>query len=198
MTSEEIFDFIEELRKEGEELGLPVMRRATAAFLAKLVSAKRPERALDIGTCSGVSCLTTLAAGVKCVTTIERDGERVEYARKNFKKCGVTPYVIQIEGDCLNEMAYLSGNVYDLVILDGPKSSIKAQYDMSLDITRKGGIIFVDDINYHGMIAGTEAKHKQRTIIKGIREFMEYVKNDERVDAKFYDIEDGFAVLERK
>ena len=197
MTSEEILAYVEKVRKESEEKNLPVMRRRTAALLAEIVSAEKPTQALEIGTCAGVSALTALAAGVEHLTTVEKDEERFLSSRLAFSVCEVSSRVTQIKGDCNEVLGYLNGNVYDFIILDGPKSSLLFQYEESMRMLRVGGMIFIDDVDYHGMIKGEGAKHKQRTIITAMRAFLEKIKSDERIEVTFYEIEDGVAVIRK-
>lgn len=197
MTTEELVKQAESERQKGENANLPVMRRRTAAFLAELVAAEKPRQMLEIGTCLGVSALTALAAGAEHLTTVEKDEERFESSRLTFRRCGVTSRVTQIMGDCNEVLRYLNGNEYDFILLDGPKSTLLVQYEESMRLLQKGGVIFVDDVRYHGMIQGTDAKHKQRTIIVGMRNFLERIQTDERVVVQIFDMEDGVAVIRK-
>lgn len=198
MTKEEIFRYVSLVREEGEREHLPVMREKTAAFLSSLLSSRRPKQILEIGTCLGVSALTALAASDASLTTVEKDENRLERARMHFRECGVLSRVTLICGDCLEAIECLKGNRYDFVILDGPKSNLETQYEECFALTKPGSVFFIDDVDYHGMIEGEEAPHKQRTIIVAMRKFLQKLKEDKRVNATFYREEDGFAVVERK
>ena len=198
MTKEEILARASVIREESKLKSLPVMREGTAALLASLTSARMPAQALEIGTCAGVSGLTALAAGAQKLTTVEIDSDLAETARKNFAECGLSGRVTVINDDCRVALRYLEGNVYDMVVLDGPKSDLDFQYETCLGMLSDGGLIFIDDIAYHGMIKAEGAPHKQRTIINAMRTFLRKLENDERVTVKFYDIEDGVAVAEKK
>lgn len=188
---------IRAMREEANARNLPVMRERTAAFLSALIADKMPLQVLEIGTCTGVSGLTALAAGAQKLTTVELDSDRAEEARRNFAESGYVSNVTVIEGDCREVLRYLDGNKYDFVILDGPKSDLGEQFEECMGMLERGGIVFIDDVNYHGMIAAKGAPHKQRTIIRNMREFLDKLKTDERVKTSFYDEEDGFAVAEK-
>mgnify|MGYP004512578039 CR=1 FL=1 len=188
---------ISAMREEANARNLPVMRERTAAFLSALIADKMPLQVLEIGTCTGVSGLTALAAGAQKLTTVELDSDRAEEARRNFAESGYGSNVTVIEGDCREVLRYLDGNKYDFVILDGPKSDLGEQFEECMGMLERGGIVFIDDVNYHGMIAAEGAPHKQRTIIRNMREFLDKLKTDERVKTSFYDEEDGFAVAEK-
>lgn len=197
MTKEEIFSYVSSLREESGREFLPVMREKTAAFLASLLSARMPAQVLEIGTCVGVSALTALAAAPCHLTTVEKDEDRLFRARIHFEKCGVLSRVTLINGDCNEVLGYLNGNIYDAVILDGPKSGLAGQYEECMRLTKKGSAFFIDDVNYHDLIKAEGAPHKQRTIILAMRAFIEKLTKDDRVSVTFYDVEDGFAVAER-
>lgn len=197
MTEEEIFLRVSEIREESKKRNLPVMRERTAALLSSLTSDRKPARALEVGACVGVSGITALAAGAQRLTTVEIDADLAEEARKNFALCGFNGRVTVINEDCRVALRYLEGNEYDMVVLDGPKSDLDFQYETCLGMLKKGGIIFIDDVNYHGMIKAEGAPHKQRTIITAMRAFLRKLESDKRVNVRYYDIEDGVAVAEK-
>ena len=187
---------IGKLYTAAENKHFPVMRRETAKALAALVREKKPNEILEIGTCLGVSALHMLFAYDKCrLTTVEKDETTYIRAKDTFARCEVSNRVTAINGDCNEVFGYLKGNVYDLIVLDGPKSSIPTQYEESLSLLRVGGTIFIDDVNYHDMLQSDFAPHKQRTIITALKAFKEKLKNDDRVTVTFDDTEDGFAVI---
>ena len=190
-------EFIDALREKAFSESLPVMRKETCQILREIAERKNPSRILEIGTCIGISGLTVLSACDGKITTVEIDENRLLEAKENFIKCGFKERVNLILGDCNEVLQYLRGNKYDMVILDGPKSAISVHYEYALEMLDKGGVIFIDDINYHGMIKADGAPHKQRTIILALREFLTKLKSDERVNAVLYDKDDGIAVVEK-
>lgn len=190
-------EYIDILREKAFLKSLPVMRKETCRVLSEITRKKKPAFILEIGTCIGISGLTVLNACDGKLTTVEIDENRFEEAKENFINCGFRGRVNQILGDCNEVLQYLRGNKYDMIILDGPKSAISVQYEFALEMLNKGGVIFIDDINYHGMIKADGAPHKQRTIILAIRDFLEKLKNDKRVKAVLSDEDDGIAIVEK-
>lgn len=194
---EELREFILELRNDAFRRDLPVMRENTAILLEKTVNEVNPKEILEIGTCVGVSGLTVLNSCDGKLTSIENDEIKYDEAKLNFAKCGFKERINLILGDCNQVLQYLRGNVYDFVVLDGPKSSLQTQYEYALEMLSVGGKIFIDDIDYHGYVKSESAPHKQRTIILALRKFIRDLKNDKRVRVTFYDIEDGVAIAEK-
>ena len=198
MTREPILAYVQTLRADAYKRGLPVMREETARKLFETVRDKGAKRVLDVGTCVGVSALTAIAAGADRVTTLEKDETRLWEAKEHFARCGVTECVTTVPGDCTETLSYLDGNTYDLIVLDGPKSTLSAQFERCLAMLPSGGVIFIDDVLYHGYVRGEGAPHKQRTIITNLRRFLSELSADTRVKTTFYEEEDGFAVVEKK
>ena len=61
------------------------------------------------------------------------------------------------------------------------------------------GVIIADNVNYKGMVKGEEkVKHKQRTAVTRLREFIDKVKNYEGLNNELVDIGDGILVITKK
>lgn len=195
---ENIREFLKRLRNSAQREFIPIMREKTSELLEKTVKELRPNECLEIGTCLGVSGITVLAAGGKRLTTMEIDGDIIGTAEENFRKCGLRDRVTFLQGDCFETLNFVKDNRYDLIILDGPKGHYAELYKLIKPMLNCGGIIFADDIAFHGLTDGEEyPKHKHRTIVRGMREFIETVKNDAGMKAEFYDIEDGACVIKK-
>ncbi len=191
-------EFIKNLRKKAEEEFIPVMRERTTEILKITVAENRPKEVLEIGTSLGVSGITVLTSGGERLTTIDRDGDILEEAKRNFAECGVKDRTTFIEGDCFDTLRYLEGNTYDMVILDGPKSKYSELYDLTFDMVSSGGIIFCDDVDFHGYVREDYVEHKHRTIVRGMMNFYEKIKSDVRVEGEFLSVEDGIAIIRKK
>lgn len=194
----EIKSFLDDLRRTAREKYIPVMREETAALLAKITAELKPESCLEIGTCLGVSGITVLSNGGKILTTMEIDGERLLEAEKNFTACGLRRRVEFIEGDCFEQLKFIEGNRYDLIIIDGPKGHYDLLYKRLFPMLSVGGALFADDIGFYGKTSGEAyPKHKHRTIVTGMREFINLISSDRNAECKIYDIEDGVAVIKK-
>ena len=194
----DVTEFLDELRVSAREKYIPVMRKRTTEKLKELVSSRRPNEVLEIGTSLGVSGITVLTSGAKKLTTIDINGDIIAEAEKNFTLCGVRDRVDFIEGDCFEVLNIIGGNRYDMVILDGPKGHYYDLYLRVLPMLNKGGIIFCDDVDYFGWVKDGREDRKHRAIINGMKKFYEMTATDERVDAEFLPIEDGVAVITLK
>ena len=64
-------------------------------------------------------------------------------------------------------------------------------FDISLDLIKKGGIILVDNVFWHGDVYDKNKNDKQTNII---REFNLHVKNDKRVEKFILPLGDGLTI----
>ena len=56
-----------------------------------------------------------------------------------------------------------------------------------------------DDIRFHGLVQKDgQVKHKHRTIVQHLRDFLETVKADEDFETQIFDFEDGVLVSIKK
>ena len=70
---------------------------------------------------------------------------------------------------------------------------------MCLNMLNDNGVIIADNVNYKGMVKGEEkVKHKQRTAVMRLREFIYKVKHDESLNSELVDIGDGILVITKK
>ncbi len=192
---EKVFDL---QRKYAEEFHVPIIEAEGLALLRKLVEERKPERILEIGTAIGFSGLNMLSLSENSfLTTIDIDSQRLEKAEEYFSLAGVEKRVKIIEDDANYILTLLEGE-YDFIFLDGPKAHYKSMLPHILRLLAKGGIIFVDDVYYHGWVKGDAyPQHKHRTIITNMRSFIKAVEEDDTLKVTSYEVGQGLMVIEK-
>ena len=63
---------------------------------------------------------------------------------------------------------------------------------------KKDGVIFADNILYKGYVLSDYNKHKQRTAVNHLREYIKLVTEDPNLETKILDIGDGLAITKKK
>ena len=58
----------------------------------------------------------------------------------------------------------------------------------------KNGIIFADNILYKGYVMSDYNKHKQRTAVRNLREYIKEVTEDENYTTEILEVGDGLAI----
>lgn len=188
--------FFEELRAYAEENHIYIVKPEVERFLRTLLSALRPKNILEVGTAIGYSAMFMLESADENsrVTTIERDENVLIQAKENVERRGLTDRVKFLFGDA-TEVLDSIGGTYDFVFLDASKGQYRAHFDMALENLQKGGVIVTDDVLYMGMTATDElATKKHSTIVRRLREFLDFLCTDARFETVILPIGDGVAV----
>jgi caffeoyl-CoA O-methyltransferase len=164
-------------------------------FLAMLVTLTKARRILEIGTFTGYSALSMVAAMAEpaSVVTCEIDPERAAMARRHFD---ASPYGSRIDlyvGPALDTIADLPGP-FDLVFIDADKTNYTNYYEAVLDKLAAEGVILVDNVLWSGKVLDDE---DQSDDTKAIRAFNDHVAADPRVVSVMLTIRDGITLIRR-
>lgn len=195
MNYSEQFDIIEQ---SARERNVPVILGDSKERLVEMVCNLRPSRILEIGTAIGYSGSIMLTHCAATLDTIEIDKQRFDEAQEVFAQFSLSGRVSQYLGDAGAILPKLAKNRYDLVFIDGPKSKYLSNYQEIVDSLNVGGVIFCDNVLFRGMVMSEEyPNHKYRTIVLKLREFLQYIKSDERVSVTIEEVGDGIAIIKR-
>lgn len=192
-------DLLREIEQYAEQYHVPIIEKDAAETLYNSVKEARPYKILEIGTAIGYSGLLMLSAAPDTctLTTVDIDTQRLEVAEKNFELGGVTDRVTVIEEDANYLITLLQGS-YDYIFLDGPKAHYQTMLPYLLELLSPKGILFVDDVGYHGWVDdGTYPKHKHRTIITNMRSFLKGVEENKNIKSKRIDVGQGVLIIEK-
>ena len=164
------------IRQEALATGVPSIDDAGFALLRRLVCQHRPRRVLEIGTANGFTAfgiLSELPDDGK-VTTIELDPDRAACARKWVRQANVSDRLFVLEGDAAAVLPHLETG-FDFVYLDAAKGQYLANLEAVAPLLSDGAVIVADDIFHEGWLhkPWCEIPHRQRTIVKRMREFIE-------------------------
>jgi predicted O-methyltransferase YrrM len=80
---------------------------------------------------------------------------------------------------------------FDLIFIDADKDNYINYFDLSLDLVKRGGIIIIDNVFWHGDVYDKTNNDKKTNII---RKFNLYVKNDKRVEKFILPLGDGLTI----
>ena len=68
----------------------------------------------------------------------------------------------------------------------------------ALRLLATNGIIFADNVLYKGYVLSDYNKHKQRTAVRNLREFLKELQENETLDTKILEVGDGLAISKMK
>ena len=60
------------------------------------------------------------------------------------------------------------------------------------------GIIIADNVLYKGYVMSDYNKHKQRTAVRGLREFLKNLNENENLTTEIIEVGDGLAISRKK
>jgi len=166
--------------------------------LLKMISKMiRPEKILEIGTFTGYSaiCLSEGLAANGVLHTIEVNPELEEMIRRYFAEAGIYDKVKLHIGNALDIVPTLD-DTFDLVFIDADKENYLNYFKMIFDKVRKGGFILADNVLWGGKVL--KKTPSSDTESNGIKEFNEYVKNDDRVENVLLPIRDGVMIIRKR
>lgn len=187
-----------ELKKYGKSHKVPISLDDTLDFLIKTINSSNSKHILEIGTAIGYSAIT-IAENTDCanIDSLEIDSERYNLAKENVAKHNLTEKITLFNLDAL-EYIKNTDKIYDLIYLDGPKGQYINYLPYLIKILKIGGIIFADNLYFHGMVTGMIPVSKGcRAMIKGLHKYIDEINSNPSLDTKIYDIGDGIGVSKR-
>lgn len=190
---------LENIKQKALEEHIPIIMDETLEVIEKYLSKNKPNRILEIGTAVGYSaiCFTQFLAENGVIDTIEREADRVEEAKKNIKLTEVEDKINIYEGDAVEILPTLK-NQYDVVFIDAAKGKYPFFLKEALRMINKDGIIFADNILYKGYVMSDYNKHKQRTAVRNLREYIKEVSENPNLETEILEVGDGLAVSKMK
>ncbi len=180
---------LEKIKEKALEEHIPIIMDDTLKVMEKYLKEIKPKRILEIGTAVGYSamCFTLFLEEGGKIDTIERESDRVKQARENIKKVGVEEKINIYEGDALEILPTLEEK-YDAVFIDAAKGKYPFFLEQALRLINKNGIIFADNILYKGYVMSDYNKHKQRTAVRNLREYIKEVNENPDLDTEILEV----------
>lgn len=191
-------DYFIEIEKYAKKNDVPIMNKRGINFLCRLIKKNNVKNILEIGSAIGYSALKMASVDDEIkIVTIERDNERYLEAVKNIKNMHKEKNITLILGDALE--TEITGS-YDLIFIDAAKGQNIKFFNKYSKLLNKKGIIVTDNMLFHGLVEEKERiKNKNlRQLVNKIKKYIEFLKDNEEYNTKFYKTGDGIAVTTKK
>lgn len=188
-----------DMEQYAKEHNVPIIEKDSIAFIMKFIKANDVKEILELGSAIGYSAI--LMASVKDdikLTTIERDETRYMECLKNVKNCGMEDKINVVYQDALE--VNLSGVFYDLIFIDAAKGQYTKFFEKYKYFLKPGGVIISDNLKFHGHVGnrGNIASRNLKQLVGKIENYIDFLKNNDEFETKFYDVGDGLSVSIRK
>ena len=194
---------LETLRLEAEAEKVPIILKETESFLRVMLSIAAPKRILEIGCAVGYSSMFFTAVTGAQVVTIEKDPEMAAKASANIKRLGYEDKIRIVEGDGeegVNALFEQGEEPFDMVFIDAAKSHYKRFLEASWKLCRQGTVVISDNVLFKARIASDiyDPTGKHKTNIKKMREYVDFITSDPRMETSIIACGDGVSVSKIK
>lgn len=184
--------FILEMEEYAHHHHIPILDWHAIEFMEKLVHLNKPERVLEIGTAIAYSTIRIARCLPKSsvIYSIEKSSDNIKLALDYIERSGESKKIKLIQGDALNVLPQMSKK-FDFIFLDADKEDYKRLFDYSMLHLKKGGIIVVDNLLWHGYTASSSVPAKFKTSTRHIRDFNKIFILQQNLDSMILPIGDG-------
>ena len=190
---------LEKIKEKALEEHIPIIMDDTLEVISNILIEKKPKRILEIGTAVGYSamCFSKYLCENGIIDTIERDEDRAKQAIENIRKVNVEDKIKLYIGDAVEILPTLNEK-YDIVFIDAAKGKYPFFLKEAMRMIQNDGIIFADNILYKGYVFSDYNKHKQRTAVRNLREYIKEVTENPNIETEILEVGDGLAVSRMK
>ena len=167
-------------------------------FLHLIIKICNAKNILEIGTFTGLSTLSmSLALSDEgSIIALDKNLETNKIALDFFNKANQGKKIKTIVKPALDSLNDIKKEniLFDIVFIDADKTNYTNYYESVIQLIKKGGLIIIDNVLWHGEVADENNNEKFTNII---REFNTHVKNDNRVEQIILPIGDGLTVCRK-
>lgn len=193
------YALIREMKQYAEVNNVPIMMDEGIDFLTTFILKNHVKNILEIGTAIGYSAImmALVDPNVK-ITTIERDEIRYLEALKNVKAFDLENRITLIYNDAFNVKL---DEKFDLIFIDAAKAQNIKFFEMFERNLEYRGVIITDNLKFHGLVEKKEEEIKSknlRALVRKIKDYVDYLKTNEKYNTEFFEVGDGISVSKRK
>ena len=196
--------FLGKLRVDAEEKRVPIILRDTETCILNIIRIKKPRRILEIGTAVGYStiCFAEVFPEIEIVS-LEVSEDMARIATENIEECGLSNRIRIILGDGVeslkelkNQMIDIDSEGFDLVFIDASKGHYKEFWDGSIPLCKKDAVILSDNVLFNARTISDEyvTEKRQKTMVRRMREYIQYITNLDYADTSVLSVGDGIAM----
>ena len=185
------------LEKYAKKYDIPIMQKDAIQFLTNFIKDNNIKNILEIGTAIGYSAIKmALVDNNINIVSIERDEDRYNKAVKNVKKFKLNDRIRIIKDDAFNVEL---NDKFDLIFIDAAKAQSIKFFNKFEKNLNKNKYIITDNLKFHGLVESDEILSKNlRQLVKKIKNYIQFLKENNNYETTFYDIGDGISVSKKR
>ncbi len=193
------YEEIKNIKLYAQKNNVPIMQDEGISFLTTFIIKNKIKSVLEIGTAIGYSAIMmALANPLLKITSVERDEKRYLEALNNVKKLNLEDRITLIFKDATD---LTLDEKFDLVFLDAAKAQNTNFFKSFSRNLNDNGFIITDNLDFHGFVNQPESEIKSknvRAIVRKIKEYIDFLEQNEAFETNFYKVGDGVSVSRKK
>ncbi len=198
INKEETSELLVSLRLFALENDVPIVTNDGIHFLNQIIKLRNVKTILEVGSAIGYSSINMATYNQDVhITTIERNPDMIELAKKNIIKSGYQDRITLIEGDALDVDETELGS-FDLVFIDAAKAQSTKFFNKYKKNLTERGVIVTDNLIFHGLVVAEIRDRNLKQLVRKIDTFNHFVVDQEDFDTYVYGIGDGMSVSIKK
>ncbi len=191
---------LDNIKQKALDDHIPILMDDTLEVIKKILIKEKPKRILEVGTATGYSSISFAKILLEecnseniIIDTIELNEERANEAINNINELGLDNIINVIQGNAVEILPTLN-EAYDIVFIDAAKGKYPIFLKEAIRLSHKDSIILADNILYKGYVMSDYNKHKQRTAVTHLREYIKNSTEDEKLGTEILEVGDGLAI----
>ncbi len=187
------------LKVYAQKNNIPITKDDTMQFIIDYINTNKVETILEIGTAIAYGSINmAMCDSVKHIDTVEISTDNYRQALINIATYNMMD---KINARLIDAKWYIEecDKKYDLIYLDGPKGQYINYLPRLLELLNPNGTIIADNIFFHGMVTGEIVTPAScRSMVNGLREYIEAVTHNDKLETHIHSMGDGIAVTRLK
>ena len=167
-------------------------------FLELITKISKAKKILEIGTFTGLSALS-MSLGLPedgTLLALDKNKETSKKASDFFIKANQDSKIKIINKPALESLKEIKKKnfTFDIIFIDADKANYQHYYDEVINLTKKDGLIIIDNVLWRGEVADI---NNNDNLTNTIRDFNNYVKNDKKTEQVIIPLGDGLTICRK-
>lgn len=197
--NEEKLAILDNIKKEAIENHVPILQDVSLELIEVILSIKRPNKILEIGTAVGYSAIKFskyLEGKDSKIKTIEISKDMYNIAKENVKNMELTEKIEIINEDATKYLETIDEKKeqFDVIFIDAAKGQYLVFLENAIRLAKNGAVIIADNVYFHGRVLSGYNEHRHRTATNRLREYIRIINEDKRLKSTVLNVGDGVAI----